>query len=112
MRSRRRRSGSCAARALGAEYASDLFVGASRTTLCDGYLFRLNLYRQSAQDRVDDPRLDDHVADNTAKFDIAESESLRFGIGFGVGTDIQTGPNGNLFVVSLSNGAVYEISRR
>ena len=32
-------------------------------------------------------------------------------MGFGVGTDIQTGPNGNLFVVSLSNGAIYEIFR-
>jgi hypothetical protein len=27
-------------------------------------------------------------------------------------TDIQTGPNGNLFVVSLSQGAVYEIFRK
>jgi len=51
------------------------------------------------------------VADNTDKFDITESESLLFGTGFGVGTDIQTGPNGNLFVVSLSNGAIYEIYR-
>ena len=39
------------------------------------------------------------------------AKPLRFGTGFGVGTDIQTGPNGNLFVVSLSNGAVYEIHR-
>jgi hypothetical protein len=30
---------------------------------------------------------------------------------FGVVTDIETGPNGNLFVVSLTRGAVYEISR-
>ena len=30
---------------------------------------------------------------------------------FGIGTDLQTGPNGNLFVVSLSNGAVYEVFR-
>ena len=41
-----------------------------------------------------------------------ESESLRFGSGFGVGTDIETGPNGNLYVVSLDHGAVYEIFRR
>jgi hypothetical protein len=27
-----------------------------------------------------------------------------------VSTDIQTGPNGNLFVVSLSNNAIYEVS--
>ena len=29
----------------------------------------------------------------------------------GVVTDIETGPNGNLFVVGLSNGTVYEIFR-
>jgi hypothetical protein len=52
------------------------------------------------------------VADNLTKFDITESESLLFGTNFGIGTDIKTGPNGNLFVVSLSNGAIYEISRR
>jgi hypothetical protein len=45
------------------------------------------------------------------KFDITESESLLFGTGFGVGTDIQTGPNGNLYVVSLTSGAIYEIYR-
>jgi glucose/arabinose dehydrogenase len=98
--------------ALGAEYANDLFVGASRTTLLDGFLLRLDLSTDRQSIASSDARLSDRVADNTAKFDIAESESLRFGSGFGVGTDIQTGPNGNLFVVSLSNGAVYEIFRR
>lgn len=98
--------------ALGAEYANDLFVGASRLTLLDGYLLRLDLSANRQSIASTDARLSDLVADNTAKFDIGESESLRFGSGFGVGTDIQTGPNGNLFVVSLSNGAVYEISRR
>jgi hypothetical protein len=34
---------------------------------------------------------------------------LLFGRNFGIGTDVQTGPNGNLFVVSLSDGAVYEV---
>ena len=51
------------------------------------------------------------MADNFAKYDVTESESLVFGTGFGVGTDIKTGPNGNLFVVSLSHGAIYEIYR-
>jgi hypothetical protein len=36
---------------------------------------------------------------------------LLIGRNFGVITDIETGPNGNLFVVSLSQGAVYEIFR-
>jgi hypothetical protein len=61
---------------------------------------------------VDDPRLEDRVADNLDKFEITESESLLFGTGFGIGTDVQTGPNGNLYVVSLSHGTVYEIFRR
>ena len=97
---------------LGAEYANDLFVGASRPTLDNGYLLRLDLSSNRQEIASSDARLADRVADNAGKFDIGESESLRFGAGFGVGTDIQTGPNGNLYVVSLSNGAVYEVSRR
>ena len=61
---------------------------------------------------VDDPRLKDRVADNNAKFDITESDSLLIGRNFGVVTDIETGPNGNLYAVSLTSGAVYEIFRR
>ncbi|MQA31511.1 MAG: hypothetical protein GEU82_17025 [Luteitalea sp.] len=58
-----------------------------------------------------DYRLQDRVADNLHKWELTESESLLIGRNFGVGTDIQTGPNGELFVVSLSNGAVYKISQ-
>jgi glucose/arabinose dehydrogenase len=98
-------------RALGPQYDGDLFVGAARTTLDGGYLFHLNLTGNRRMIGVDDPRLEDRVADNTAKFDATESESLRFGRDFGIGTDIQTSPSGTLYVVSLSNGAVYEIFR-
>ena len=98
--------------ALGAQYRGDMFTGAARPTLLGGQLFHFDLTRSRRKIAVDDPRLKDHVADNTAKFDITESESLLFGTNFGVGTDIQTGPNGNLFVVSLSNGAIYEIFKR
>ena len=59
-----------------------------------------------------DPRLEDRVADNNHKFDITESESLLIGRDFGVVTDIETGPNGNLFLVSLDQGEVHQISRR
>ena len=98
-------------RALGPQYQGDLFVGASRTTLENGYLFHFNLTGNRRKIAVDDPRLEDRVADNGDKFDVTESESLLFGRNFGIGTDVQTGPNGNLFVVSLSNGAVYEVFR-
>ncbi len=99
-------------RALGPQYEGDLIVGASRETLAQGYLFRFNLTGNRRTVGVDDPRLADRVADNLAKFDITESESLLFGSDFGVGTDIETGPNGHLYVVSLSDGVVYEIYRR
>jgi len=98
-------------RALGRAYDGNLFVGASRTNLDDGYLMRFELSGNRRRLQFSDQRLADGVADNARKFDATESESLRFGTGFGIGTDIQTGPNGNLFVVSLSNGAIYEIGR-
>jgi aldose sugar dehydrogenase len=99
-------------RALGPQYANDLFAGAATPLTAGGYLFRFNLTGNRRKIAVDDPRLEDRVADNTAKHDITESETLLFGSDFGVGTDIETGPNGNLFVVSISQGAVYEIFRR
>jgi aldose sugar dehydrogenase len=61
---------------------------------------------------VDDARLADRVADNVNKWELTESETLLFGRNFGVGTDIHTGPDGHLYVVSLSRGTVYEIHRR
>jgi aldose sugar dehydrogenase len=97
--------------ALGEEYRGDMFTGAARVSLLGGQIFHFNLSKNRKKIAVDDPRLDDRVADNIAKFDVTESESLVFGRNFGIGTDIQTGPNGNLFVVSLSNGAIYEIFR-
>jgi hypothetical protein len=99
-------------RALGPQYKGDLFAGAATPNTFGGYLFHFNLTGNRRKIGVDDPRLEDRVADNNAKHDITESESLLFGRGFGVGTDVETGPNGNLFVVSLTHGAVYEIFRR
>ena len=95
--------------ALGAAFQGDLFIGAATPLLQGGYLFRLDLTAPRTAIAATDARLNDGVADNVAKHDITESESLLFGTGFGVVTDIETGPNGNLFVVSLSNGAIYEI---
>jgi hypothetical protein len=98
--------------ALGGQYFGDMFTGGATTNLLGGHLFHFNLSKNRKRIAVDDVRLNDRVADNTAKYDVTESESLVFGSNFGIGTDIQTGPNGNLFVVSLNNGAIYEIFRR
>lgn len=86
-------------------------AGAATPLLEGGYLFHFNLTGNRKNIAVDDPRLEDHVADNLAKHKITESESLLIGRNFGIITDIETGPNGNLFVVSLSKGTVYEIFR-
>jgi len=99
-------------RALGPQYQNDLFMGAATANLEGGYLFRFDLTGNRQKVGVSDPRLRDRVADNLAKHDITESETLLAGRNFGVVTDIETGPNGNLFVVSLTHGAVYEIFRR
>ena len=104
--------GFVAGRGLGPQFDGDLFVAAARPFLEGGHLFHFNLTGNRRAIGTDDPRLDDRVADNLHKWEITESESLLIGRNFGIGTDIQTGPNGNLFLVSLSNGAVYEIYRR
>jgi aldose sugar dehydrogenase len=98
--------------ALGSAYQGDLFVGGARDFLEGGHLFRLPLTPDRSMIAAEDPRLDDLVADNADKWDVTESESLLFGGGFGVVTDIHTGPDGNLFLVSLSHGTVYEIAAR
>lgn len=97
--------------ALGAGYEGDMFVGEARTFLENGYLFRLDLSNNRKEIATSDPRLADKVADNNFKFDITESETLLFGRGFGITTEILTGPNGNLFVLSLSDGILREIHR-
>jgi hypothetical protein len=122
--------GFVSSRSLGREYEGNMIVGAARDFLEGGTLFRFQLGNGGRDDRdrdvrdrdgrkgnrtqiaVSDPRLADGVADNLGKFEITESESLLFGTGFGIGTDIHTAPNGNLFVVSLSHGTIYEIFRQ
>jgi glucose/arabinose dehydrogenase len=98
--------------ALGPQYFGDLFIGFAEAEPLDGPLFRFHLAANRTDFAFTDSRLADHVADNVEKHDLTESESLLIGENFGIVTDIQTGPNGHLFVVSLSNGAIYEIFPR
>ena len=98
--------------ALGDKYRGDMFTGGATLNLLGGHIFHFDLSKNRKRIKVNDARLDDRVADNNAKYDVTESESLVFGSNFGVGTDIQTGPNGNLFVVSLTGGAIYEVFKR
>src|SRR5438067_4827522 len=97
-------------RGIGPQFEGDMFVGAARTFLANGFLFRFKFTPDRLHFSFTDSRLNDLVADNDDKFDIKESESLLIGHDFGITTDIETAPNGDVFVVSITNGAVYEIS--
>jgi glucose/arabinose dehydrogenase len=94
---------------IGADYAGNLFVGLSTPALLGGSLLRFHLSGDRGTLTFNDLRLTDRVADNLAKNDPRESEKLLTGTNFGVLTDIQTSPAGTLYVVSLSQGAVYEL---
>lgn len=95
--------------ALGSRHAGSLFVGASRTFLDGGYLFEFQLDQSRRRLSFSDPKLNDGVDDNDYKFDEGQSGSLIAGKNFGVVTDIVAGPDGSLYISSLSNGAVYMI---
>jgi glucose/arabinose dehydrogenase len=98
-------------RALGAQYNGDLFMGGARDFLFSGHIFRMEITGNRQKVGVDDPRIEDRVADNLGKFEATESESLVWGQNFGLTTDILQGPNGNLFVLSNTHGALYEVVR-
>ena len=98
-------------RALGPRYNGDLFMGGARDFLFSGHIFRMEITGNRRMVGVDDPRIEDRVADNLAKFEATESESLVWGQNFGLTTDILQGPNGNLFVLSNTHGALYEVFR-
>ena len=103
--------------ALGAEYDGTLWIGSSRAFAQVGgtggslYLLRLTRNRQKVE--VSDPALAERVVDNAAKFGVTpENDTLIIGTGFGTTPSIEQGPDGNLYVVSITDGAIYKISRK
>ena len=95
--------------ALGPRHAGNLFVGASRTFLDEGYLFEFKFDHSRRHFAFSDPKLNDRVDNNDYKFDEGQSESLVAGKNFGIATNIVSGPDGSLYVTSLTKGAVYMI---
>ena len=98
--------------ALGTQYQGDLFVGFSGGPPLGGPLFDFNLSSNRTAIAPSATYLSDQVMDNTSRDNMTEGQPLLFGTGFGVVTDIRTAPNGNLLVVSLTDGRIYEIYRR
>lgn len=96
---------------LGSRYENGLFVG--DINYGNLYFFELDPDRtglsfspgqQAVADRVIDP--DDAGSDINS-----ELESIRFGKGFNRITEIETGPDGYLYVVTYLDGKIYKIAR-
>jgi aldose sugar dehydrogenase len=86
--------------ALGEEYENDMFVGdASNGTI---YRFELTENRSAL---ALEGALDDTVA-NTPE----EAENAVFGTGFGGITDIKTGPDGYLYILSFAEQALFRVA--
>jgi aldose sugar dehydrogenase len=102
--------------ALGAKNDGTLWIGSSRSFQqvggSGGSIYRLRLNNSRRKVDVSDPALAERVADNLAKFDPTESESLIVGVGFGTTPSIEQGPDGNLYVVSITDQAIYMISAK
>jgi glucose/arabinose dehydrogenase len=96
---------------LGAPYDGDLIVGSAVARPANpGHLYRFRLNGGRTRFMFDDERLQDKVADNLFLDDFAtEGEEILFGTNFGIVTDIQTGPDGALYLVGPSSGAVRKI---
>jgi glucose/arabinose dehydrogenase len=77
-----------------------------------GNLYRFRLDPQRTGFVFSDPALQDKVADNTGRDDWqTEQQELLFGTDFGIVTDIQTGPDGALYLVGTSSGTIRRIFR-
>jgi aldose sugar dehydrogenase len=81
----------------GEEYQNDMFVG----DINNGYLYHFDLSEDRTELELAD-ELEDKIENNPE-----ELESIIFGKGFGGITDIQTGPDGYLYV--LANGTIFKI---
>jgi len=91
------------------KYRNDLFVGNCNT----GILFKFTLNEERTGFVFDDPNLADlvvNVSPESESFKNLESmEEISFGENFGCITDLELGPDGNMYVVSITSGAIYKI---
>ena len=86
---------------LGAEYANDMFVG----DIVNGRIYHFEL-NQDRTELILDGLLADKVA---ATESVTELEQIIFAEEFCGITDLEVGPDGYLYVVSLGHGAIYRI---
>lgn len=83
------------------KYKNSLFVGDCNF----GNLYKFELNSDRTEFVFDDPALADNTI-NTGE----RMEEIGFGTGFGCITDLEVGPDGTLYVVSLTHDAIYRIT--
>src|SRR5215204_5906892 len=90
---------------LGMQYVNDMFVGDVHNGRI--YHFKLN---ENRMELILDGLLADKVADADSELEQEEGDDrIIFGQGFGGITDLEVGPDGYLYVVSIGEGAIYRI---
>jgi len=96
---------------LGDKYDGNLFVG----DINNGNLYFFEVNEDRTGITFNDPRLLDLVADPVKEEEEggenSELSSLIFGEGFGRITDIETGPDGLLYILSYEDGKIYRITK-
>lgn len=84
---------------LGKDYENDIFIGDVHNG--NLYRFQLNMKRT-------DLLLGNPISDRVVQTD-RENEDIRFGEGFGSISDLEVGPDGYLYVVSIGKGKIFRI---
>jgi glucose/arabinose dehydrogenase len=84
----------------GDRYKDDIFVA----DVHNGNIYHLQLNEQRTEIMLSGP-LKDRVADNST-----ELQGILFGEGFGGITDLEVGPDGYLYVVSIGQGKIFRIT--
>ena len=91
------------------KYKDELLVGACSS----GQLFKFKLNEERTQFVFDTPHLQDRIANFTAlesgQKDFEALDEIIFGTGFGCITDVEIGPDGLLYIVSITDNIIYKI---
>jgi glucose/arabinose dehydrogenase len=93
---------------LGEEYDDNIFVG----DINNGNLYFFEVNEDRTGVTFHDPRLLDLVADPVKEGEDTELSSLILGEDFGGITDIESGPDGLLYILTYEDGKIYRIMKK
>ena len=91
------------------KYKDEMLVG----TCNFGHLFKFKLNEERTQLVFDTPNLQDRIANFTTlesgEKDFEPLDEIVFGTGFGCITDVDMGPDGSIYVTSITDNTIYRI---